>query len=117
MKKHNLVDCLDHIFWWLMWLLPLVGGIIVLAAGGSHDFASFYGFLGNFSFPFVADLVGDIMELTAIALPDVLITIISYLVSVEICHVFVDVLVFIPRLCHKFVQLDTYTDYIKGGRR
>ena len=108
MKRFS--DKLDHIFWWLIWLLPIIGGFIVLATNGAHDFSVFMSFLNNFTFDFIADILVDMFGVASLQLPDVLLALMSYIVSVELCHVLVDVLVFIPRFCHKLVQLDSYVD-------
>lgn len=101
---------LDHIFWWLVWLLPILGGLIVLATNSAHDFSVFIAFMNNFQFAFIADILTGMFGVASLQIPDILLSLMSYVVSVELCHVLVDVLVFIPRFCHKLVQLDTYVD-------
>lgn len=100
---------LDAIFWWLIWLLPLIGVIVALAFGGDNTFSEFSTFIEGFSFPFVRNVISDVETTVSITFPAVLTAYASYLVSVEIVHVLVDVLVFIPRFAHKLVDVDTYT--------
>ena len=110
MKKKYFDHCLDSIFWWLMWLVPLIGGILCICTSGTHDYAAFINFLDNFSFDFVADILVDMFGVASLQLPDFLVFFLSYVVSVELCHLLTDVLIFIPRFAHKLVQLDTYVD-------
>lgn len=117
MTKKLFAHIMDTLFWWLMWVIPIVGGLIVLGCGSSHDYASFIAFLNNFSFTFVADILSGMFGIVSMQLPAFLLAFMSYVVSVELCHVLVDVLVFIPRFCHKLVQLETYVDIDKGGKR
>lgn len=110
-------DKLDHLFWWFIWLLPIAGGLLAVATG-THDFTGFSDFVSGFTFSFVEDILVDVFATATIQLPMILVTLMSYIVSVELCHVLVDVLLLIPRFCHKLVQLDTYVDTDKwGGRR
>lgn len=110
-------DKLDLIFWWLIWVLPFVGAVLVVATSGTHDFSAFLSFMQGFAFPFITDIWLDIEATIGINFPEVLRVYASYLVSVEIVHVFVDVMIFIPRICHKIVEVDNYIDIGFGRKR
>lgn len=115
MSKTNCFrEKLDLFFWWLMWVLPFIGAILAVATSGSHDYTAFLSFVQGFTFPFISDIWTDIEGVIQMTFPDVLRIYASYIVSVEIVHVFVDVMVFLPRLCHKMVNAD---DYIHFDRR
>ncbi len=92
-------DKLDRLFWFLIILLPLV--LFYLCEEWSFD--SFSAFMSeNFSFSFIETILDSIIEMTFnsnFALTSYL----SYVVGVELIHVFFDVIVFIPRLAHKWV--------------
>lgn len=117
MKKKLFASIMDILFWWIMWVVPLVGALIVLGTG-THDYASFIGFFNNFTFPFIADILVGMFGVASLQIPEFLVAFMSYVVSVELCHLLVDVLIFIPRFAHKLVQLDTYVDIDSiGGKR
>lgn len=117
MSKKLISHIADTLIWWIVWLLPIIGGIIVLATNGAHDYTVFADFMDNFTFTFVSDMITNVFNIASISIPVILRVILSWFVSVEICHVFVDVLVFIPRFAHKLVTIDTYVDVEKGGKR
>ena len=106
-KKLN--NKLDAIFWWLIWLLPLIGAFVCLWCGNDNSIADFTTFIQGFSFTFILDIISSMESMLSFSLPAILTAYASYIVSVEIVHVFVDVMVFIPRFAHKLVDLDTYT--------
>ncbi len=101
--NRRLADKLDRLFWFMMWLLPLAVFAFCYAMEGS-DLATFLAFLSeNFSFTFIEEILDNLIQTTfnsSFAFTPYL----SYVVGVEIVHVFFDVIVFIPRLAHKWVS-------------
>ena len=118
---HNtrcLRDKLDLVFWWLIWLLPLLAAFVCFFGGEGETGAQFVSFMDSFTFSFISDMWLDIEALISITFPAVLRAYASYIVSVEIVHVFVDVMIFIPRICHNIVEVDNYSDLGGfGGKR
>lgn len=114
--EKRLSDRLDIYFWWFIWLLPLIGCVITYFMGTSSTYADFAAFIFEFRFEFIADILSDLENVVTFTFPDVLKAYASYVVSVEIMHVFVDVMVFIPRFCHHLVQPSMY-DWGMGGKR
>jgi ABC-type spermidine/putrescine transport system permease subunit II len=89
---------LDSFFWFLILILPIVIYITIsFNVGNSTDFSTF---ISSWTFPFISDIFNDIFTGDLLFNP-ILVDYISYCVSVEIIHVFFDVVVFIPRLAHK----------------
>ena len=114
--EKRLSDRLDLYFWWFIWLLPLIGAVICFFMGEAETYSDFVGFIAEFKFEFVADLLDDLESIITFSFPSVLKAYASYVVSVEIIHVFVDVMVFVPRFCHHFAQPNAY-DFTMGGRK
>lgn len=106
--EKRLSDRLDIYFWWFIWLLPLIGAVIVFFMGDVNSFADFAEFISHFDFDFIYDVLTDLESLTSLEYPAILKSYASYVVSVEIMHVFVDVMVFVPRFCHHLVQPNMY---------
>ena len=90
-------------------MLPLIGGIICFFGGDDNTLSEFVTFVQGFSFTFILDMIHSMESAVNFSFPSVLTAYASFIVSVEIIHVFVDVMVFIPRFAHKVVDLDTYT--------
>lgn len=105
---------LDLLFWWLIWLLPLLTAFICLAFGSDSVITDFTGIINTFRFGFIGDLFGSLEDLVNFEFPAVLVSYISYLVSVEILHVLVDVLLFLPRFAHDIIDRDNYNF---GGKK
>ena len=95
----------DNLFWYLLYLLPV---ICFMIRGGESTFLSFLEDIGfsltnsNIVFSTMSDIFGangiiPFFESSSI------IAIVSYFVCVFIVHILVDVLLFIPRWSHKFL--------------
>lgn len=113
--EKRLSDRLDIFFWWFIWLLPLIGAVICLFLGDGNTYADFAGFIAEFDFPFIYGILTDLQGIVGFTFPAVLLSYASYVISVEIVHVFVDFVVFVPRFCHRLAQPDFYLR--KGGKR
>lgn len=99
---------LDALFWWFIWLLPLLGALICLFMGNDNTFSDFSTFISSFSFDFIKGIIVDIQEVMQFQFPDILLSYLSYIVGVEVLHVMTDVLIFIPRFAHSLVDFDRY---------
>ena len=97
---------LDILFWWLIWLLPLVGAVVSLMFGSDNTFADFSTFIEGFRFGYIKDLLVDFFDIFSLTFPGVLLDYASYLICAEFVHILVDVIIFIPRFVHSMVQPD-----------
>lgn len=92
---------LDYIMWFVITLLPIIIYLILGWQGGFD--VSFSTFLTDYRFDFVADILIDVLEVVNLQFSPLLVSLISYMASVEIVHVFYDFIVFIPRMAHNLM--------------
>ncbi len=93
---------LDLIFWFIVSLLPILVYLVVNIR--NPEAVGFFDYITNFSpFPFIAEVLDSVAE-TAFGAPFALSGLLSYFVGVEIFHILFDVIVFIPRLAHKWIS-------------
>lgn len=108
---------LDKVFWFLITLLPIILYAIHLFATRSGSPLAFDAFLRTiFNYDYPTGMAGNpiykvlyalfAFSNTAIfpMLPFSLLYLFSYMATVEIIHVCFDVVVFIPRLAHKWIS-------------
>lgn len=117
MTKNKFAYIFDKIFWYAVALLPIVFLAIFAFKGQFADFPTMLTqFVGQFpSGDLVSGVFVDIWKIISgmseFALganfPSVLIYLCSYLVYAELFHLLVDFLLFIPNLCHKFMDFLT----------
>lgn len=115
MRKRTISNLADHIFWLIVALMPLLlYAIQFLAyefATSSEQLPTFYVFLQDFGiadFAITYTVLDDIFGATGI-LPlleadSVVLLYLSYFSTVEIVHLAVDFILFIPRLSHKWLE-------------
>lgn len=99
----SLKSKIDAYLWAFMWVLPVF--IFFVMNFRTNDIPmNFWDFMmSNFSFPFVRDILDNVCFMafgTSFAFSEY----IAYLVGVEVFHCFFDVMVFIPRIAHSFVD-------------
>lgn len=109
---------LDKIFWWIVALLPVLCYILYVGFGdvktstGSlytlPDFFATYilngtGFSANVIWTTLAEIFGS-GGVFPIFTTDSSLYIFNWFIWVELFHVFFDVIVFIPRLAHKWIS-------------
>lgn len=109
---------LDKIFWFIVSFFPLFSWLIYLFSFSSYTAAplTFYAWLeqnfalmGQISQSAIYSVFFQIFSITSVAslfpaLSTSLMAFFTYLVTVEIVHVIYDVIVFIPRLAHKWIS-------------
>lgn len=111
MKKMSVK--IDRLLWAFMWLLPFLCFFVSYFHLGTE--ISFLQFVNdNFAFPFIKDIFDNVLQ-AAFGSSFALTGFMSYLVAVEIVHCLFDVVVFIPRIAHSFV--DCAFDFAKGGNK
>lgn len=121
---------LDSLFWWIIRLLPLIFIVLMfwgIARNGTVENYSDGSVYTRFSYVFrtwaygwegspiyralkiVFCGVNAPLPITATADSDLLLYF-TYLINVELIHIMVDFLLFIPRLCHKWMSVWTQRD-------
>lgn len=114
MRKRTINNLADTIFWYLIYMLPVVGYLLYLIAEPSSgtSLVSFSSFFTNVGIGFVSDNIvvntlkdifgaGGVLPLFATDTPFI---IFGWFVCTYITHLAVDFLLFIPRLAHKWMN-------------
>lgn len=115
MRKRNVKNLFDTIFWYLIYAFPLIAYLINTSINGVIAFESFITTLG---FDFVSSNVitqGLVAIFGSSGILPLFITnaplyIFAWFVWCLIIHVMVDALAFLPRLCHSFEDSFTTRD-------
>ena len=109
---------LDKIFWFVVSFFPLFSWLVYLFSFSSYTASplTFYawldqnfGFMGQIQNSVIYSTFYQIFSITSVdslfpVLSTSLMAFFTYLVTVEIVHVVYDVIVFIPRLAHKWIS-------------
>lgn len=109
---------LDKIFWFVVSFFPLFSWLIYLLSFSSYTASPLtffawldqnFGFMGQVQKSVIYSTLYQIFSITSVdslfpVLSTSLIAFFTYLVTVEIVHVVYDVIVFIPRLAHKWIS-------------
>lgn len=99
----SLKNKIDTYLWAFMWLLPFLAYFVAFFNNASNA-PLFLTYIDDyFAFDFIKDIFDDVFSAVfgnGLAIDGLL----SYLVAVEIGHVMFDVVVFIPRMAHKFID-------------
>lgn len=109
---------LDKIFWFIVSFFPLFSWLIYLFSFSSSTTSpltfyawldQYFGFMGQVSNSIIYSTLYQIFSITSVAslfpvLSISLLAFFTYLITVEIVHVVYDVIVFIPRLAHKWIS-------------
>lgn len=109
---------LDKIFWFVISFFPLFSWLIYLLSFSGYTTSplTFYAwleqnfaFMGQVSQSPIYSIFFQLFSITSVTslfpiLSTSLMAFFSYLVTVEIIHVIYDVIVFIPRLAHKWIS-------------
>ena len=134
MRKKNILVLVEHILWGIIILLPLLGYLVLplgySIGGGSETNPSMPSFTayvttfgvntgsGNVIFTMMDNLMGrnGVLPLfnnssTAYGLMYYF----TYFICVEVVHLVVDVILFIPRLAHKWMSKFTNEEVIDNG--
>lgn len=110
MRKKTLNDLIDNIFWYAIYLLPIICMLLVTYQTGA--FVSLSSALSSVGLGILTDnpilstisgIFGASGVLPLFQSTDILVYI-SYFVSVFVLHLLVDFVLFIPRLCHKWMK-------------
>lgn len=115
--KNRFCYKLDKIFWWIITLFPIFAYLLFLITASLNEGVSgttfaifmnerlgiFYSMNSTVSEPFYR-IFGPNGIIPMFSENSGLCQLFSYFVSVEIVHVLFDILVFIPRLAHKWIS-------------
>lgn len=109
---------LDKIFWFVLSFFPLFSWLIYLFSFSSYTASPLtffawldqnFGFMGQIQNSVIYSTLYQIFSITSVdslfpVLSTSLIAFFTYLVTIEIVHVVYDVIIFIPRLAHKWIS-------------
>nr|DAW31738.1 MAG TPA: hypothetical protein [Inoviridae sp.] len=109
---------LDKIFWFVISFFPLFSWLIYLFSFSSYTASPLtffawldqnFGFMGQIQNSVIYSTLYQIFSITSVdslfpVLSTSLMAFFTYLATVEIVHVVYDVIVFIPRLAHKWIS-------------
>lgn len=90
---------IDGVFWFIIAILPLIIYLINFFHTGAST-TNFTTFLEPFKFDFIANLLNNIF-IDNYSLPIELTNYLSWFCAVEIVHILVDAVLFVPRFAHK----------------
>lgn len=94
---------IDKVFWLVIMLLPVIVYLISYSCMEESYTELFSGFNACVpSFPFIQNILDSVCE-KAFGSAFEINAYLSYCVGVEILHILYDIIVFIPRLAHKWV--------------
>lgn len=111
MRKRSLKCLADNIFWYVIYMLPVIAFFIYLGSRHGADVSQFGDFLQQFNIPLAGDVVQESMY--KIFGPDgilplggavSMLPVFSWYITAMIVHLVVDFLLFIPRLAHKYMN-------------
>lgn len=116
MRKRTIINIADQLFWFIIACLPLLVYLVQHLAyeltSASDTLPTFLAFMQGFGISeqsIVYTVLAQIFGFDGI-LPfftednNTVLLFLSYFVTVEIVHLAVDFLLFIPRLCHKWME-------------
>ena len=122
MRKRTMSAIADHLYWLLVVLLPLVCYLIqflsyelTTVTDSLPTFVSFMQSFGISTDSVIYTVLGDLFGSNGIlpmfsAGSNAVLLYLAYFVMVQIIHLAVDFLVFIPRLSHKWMEKITCTE-------
>ena len=108
MRKRNVSSFFDILFWFLVYSLPVIAILLCVYNGSVISMSSLLSSLGidctsNIIYTTLVDLFG-VDGVFPMFANNSIFEFASYFVLVNILHLIVDVLLFIPRICHDFMN-------------
>lgn len=116
MRKRTISTLADTLFWYILYALPVLAYLVTLIHFPAVPIATY--FTDNLGFVFsdtnpiftaLSQLFGSDGLLPFFA-NDSFITIVTWFCTVFVVHLAVDVVLFIPRFCHKLINKATQGD-------
>lgn len=116
MRRKSMKCLFDNLFWYTLYMLPILLLIINWLCSGTPSFASVFSYArldivsNNVIFTALVDLFGADSQIMPIFSNNDVLMYLSYFILLMILHIIVDVLLFIPRYCHKILNGDEKYD-------
>lgn len=109
MRKHKLICLFDTLFWYIIYALPFLSWLLCLWGGGVQNPPDFPTWLDDSLFSdsnFVSDNIRAVFGPSGVfsIATSPMIDCFSWFINCVILHVMVDVLLFIPRLSHNWLE-------------
>ena len=117
MRKRNIVKVADTIFWYALYFLPVLFGLITLLNGSDSFWASMqerslFDIMDRFfvefgmGFTVIYESLSSLSNVISVdwAGNECILYFFSWFVSMYILHLFVDFILFIPRIAHKWMK-------------
>lgn len=113
MRERSLMHLFDNIFWYTMYLLPVIawllgflgGGYAGGVAGNPLSAVIEQGFNNNgVVYQALNKIVGPESEIGLNLFEETQLQLFNWFVCVYVVHLMVDFILFIPRLCHKWME-------------
>lgn len=115
MRKRTISYCAETIFWNVVYFIPVICYLILLFKGGVSTFGSVFETIGlniatnSTAFTSLSSIFGVNGILPLFANTDLLVFF-TYYINVFIAHIFVDFILFIPKLAKKWMNKFTQGD-------
>lgn len=114
MRKRTVNHLADTIFWYILYALPVIGYICVMISCPTNGatYNSFEKYITNFGiniaenniiFNALKSILGEHGTLPLFA-DNTFLTYLTYFINIYIMHLLVDFILFIPRICHKYME-------------
>lgn len=121
MRKRTISYCVDILFWLVVSLLPVLFYVIqplayelTSAQDTLPSFAQTMATFGindtNYLYVALMDIFGSDGLMPFLSSDSVVVLYLSYFILIQLLHVFVDFVLFIPRLGHKWLEKLTHTE-------
>lgn len=110
MKKCSIIDVLDNVFWYIIYILPILAYLISICGHGDSSltiidyFNQFFPLATNVISSSLVQIFGSNGILPLFEDGGYIIDFLTYFISCMIIHLAVDFLLFIPRLAHKWLD-------------
>lgn len=109
MKKSKVLDVLDNLFWYIIYLLPVIGYLVCGRGDNNLNMQQFFDQFfnlgeGNLIYDSLISLFGSEGVITLLSSNSYVFSLTTYFISCMILHLAVDVLLFIPRFCHNLMD-------------
>lgn len=109
MRKKNFFCIVDTLFWWIVYALPIVVWLISLSTDTPvySDLQSIIdqGFSNNsIIYDSLYKIIGRGSEINLPLIGDSQLQLFVWFISANILHLLVDFILFIPRLCHNWLE-------------
>lgn len=110
MRKRNLKCLFDTIFWYSLYMLPIILLVLNWSTGGTLSLSEIFNNIGlsiitdNIVFTGLVSMFGAGSTILPVFTNTIILEYLTYFIMLMIIHIFVDVLLFIPRWCNKMLD-------------